>query len=111
VYVQPLPSNGTRWQVSRGGGRQPQWRPDGRQLYYISLDKKLIAVDVDTSGPQFVNGASRVLVDTRVGGWERTHLGNPYGISANGERVLVANAGEETLPISVLVNWQSMMRP
>jgi hypothetical protein len=51
--------------------------------------------------------ALAALIDTRVGGWERTHLGNPYAITANGERLLVANAGDETLPITVIVNWQS----
>ena len=66
-----------------------------------------MAVDVDGSTARFVVGASRLLIDTRVGGWERTHLGNPYAITANGERFLVANASDETLPITVIVNWQS----
>jgi Tol biopolymer transport system component len=109
VYVQPFPATGARWQVSRGGGRQPQWRPDGRQLFYISLDKKLVAVDVDASGSGFVGGSSRVLIDTRVGGWERTHLGNPYAVSADGERFLIANAGDQTLPITMVLNWPSLI--
>ena len=109
VYVQSFPATGSRWQISQGGGRQPQWRPDGRQLFYISPEKKLVAVDVDGAGSKFVVGASRVLVDTRVGGWERTHLGNPYAVSADGERLLVANAADNTLPMTVVVNWGSMV--
>jgi serine/threonine protein kinase len=105
VYVQAFPPSAARWQVSRSGGRQPQWAPDGRQLFYISRDKKLIAVDVDGSTSRFDVGASRVLVDTRVGGWERTHLGNPYAISADGQKILVANAADDTLSITVMLNW------
>ena len=105
VYVQAFPPSGARWQVSRSGGRQPQWAPDGRQIFYISPDKKLIAVDVDGSTSGFDVRASRVLVDTRVGGWERTHLGNPYAITADGQKILVANAADDTLSITVTLNW------
>ena len=105
IYVQAFPPTGARWQVSRSGGRQPQWAPDGRQIFYISRDKKLVAVDVDGSTSRFDVGASRVLVDTRVGGWERTHLGNPYAITADGQKILVANAADDTLSITVMLNW------
>jgi Tol biopolymer transport system component len=110
VFVQAFPPAGARWQISKNGGRQPQWAPDGKQLFYISPEKKLIAVDVDGSTPRFVVKSSRVLVDTRVGGWERTHLGNPYAISADGTRLLVANASDESLPVTVMLNWLSQMR-
>ena len=109
VYVQAFPPSGARWQVSRSGGRQPQWAPDGRQIFYISPDKKLIAVDVDGSTSRFDVRASRVLVDTRVGGWERTHLGNPYAITADGQRILVANAADDTLSITVMLNWHRVV--
>ena len=105
VYVQAFPPSDARWPVSRGGGRQPQWTPDGRQIFYISRDKKLIAVDVDGSTSRFAAGVSRVLVDTRVGGWERTHLGNPYAITADGQKILVANAADDTLSITVVLDW------
>ena len=110
VFVQAFPPAGARWQISKNGGRQPQWAPDGKQLFYISPEKKLIAVDVDGSTPRFVVKSSRILVDTRVGGWERTHLGNPYAISADGTRLLVANASDESLPVTVMLNWLSQMR-
>jgi hypothetical protein len=107
VYVAAFPTTGARWQISKTGGRQPQWGPGGRQLFYISPEKKLIAADVDGSTSRFVVGESRVLIETRVGGWERTHLGNPYAISADGMRLLVANASDETLSITTLLQWLS----
>jgi serine/threonine protein kinase/Tol biopolymer transport system component len=46
VYVQSFPVPGGKWQVSNSGGAQPQWRRDGSELFYISSDRKLMAVDV-----------------------------------------------------------------
>ena len=46
IYVQAFPSTGRRWQVSSGGGRQPLWRADGKELFFVSDDRKFYAVDV-----------------------------------------------------------------
>jgi hypothetical protein len=48
VYVRPFPgSSGGRWQVSRGGGTQPRWSRDGRELFFIS-GTQLIAARINT---------------------------------------------------------------
>jgi Tol biopolymer transport system component len=44
VYVQSFPAPSGKWQVSSNGGAQPQWRHDGRELFYISSDRRLMAV-------------------------------------------------------------------
>lgn len=110
VYVQPFPATSARWQISREGGRQPLWSPDGKRLYYISLDNKLVAVDVDGSGTRFEPRAPRVVIDTRVGGWERTHQGTPYAVSADGRRILIANAQDTTTPVTIVLNWESLVQ-
>ncbi|MFN2480058.1 MAG: protein kinase, partial [Pyrinomonadaceae bacterium] len=46
VYVQTFPASGGRWRVSTGGGSQPRWRRDGRELFYIAPDRKLMAVSI-----------------------------------------------------------------
>ena len=46
VYIQTHPEPG-KWQVSNGGGQFPAWSPDGRELFYVSADSKLLAVKVD----------------------------------------------------------------
>ena len=38
VYVQSFPEPGAREQISTGGGSQPRWRPDGKELFYVGLD-------------------------------------------------------------------------
>ena len=46
VYVQSFPETGSKRQVSYGGGNQPRWRPDGRELYFVTLDSTIMAAQV-----------------------------------------------------------------
>jgi Tol biopolymer transport system component len=112
IYVQPFPSGGGRWQVSRGGGRQPQWRADGAEIYYVSPDKKLMASDVTTSESAFRHGSPRALLEgVRGAEVERTYHGAPYAVTADGERFFVASPVEATRPITVMLNWPAMLEP
>ena len=49
VYVQPFPGPGERVRVSTMGGAQPEWRHDGRELSFVGLDDRLMAVPVQSS--------------------------------------------------------------
>ena len=46
IYVRPFPGPGGQWQISTAGGIAPRWRPDGKELYYIAPDGKLMAVPI-----------------------------------------------------------------
>jgi len=46
IYVRPFPGPGGQWQVSTAGGSDPRWRPDGKELYYLAPDLKLMAAAV-----------------------------------------------------------------
>jgi len=111
VWVQPLPSTGAKWQVSKNGGYQPLWRRDGRELYYVAPDKKLIAVDIRAEGSGFAMGESRVLMDTRITGWGGISGGTQYAVTADGERFLINTATEGVLPITVAINWTTLLKP
>ncbi|HVT99496.1 MAG TPA: protein kinase, partial [Acidobacteriaceae bacterium] len=67
IYVIPFPpaSDGVRWLISRGGGVQPRWRRDGKELFYISPDWKMMAVDVDTQ-TSFRVGTPHALFNTEM---------------------------------------------
>jgi len=58
VYVQPMPPNGSKWQVSRSGGQTPRWK--GSEIFYIAPDQKLMAAPVKTD-PTFVSGTPEPL--------------------------------------------------
>lgn len=110
--MEPFPTAGSRWQISRGGGRQPQWRADGAELYYVSRDKKLMAADVTASGSTFGHGSPRAVLEG-VGGADidRTYHGAPYAVTADGERFIVASPVETTRPITVMLNWPTKLEP
>jgi len=108
VYVQPFsPGNskasGGKWQISLGGGRDPHWRGDGRELFYIAADRKLMAVPVQVSADSFSRGTPKPLFEARifVGTLSR------YAVSANGQRFLMALEPEASTaaPVHVIVNW------
>ena len=107
VYVQPFPASGGKWQISTSGGNQPVWSRDGRELFYVSPDNKLMAVDVKTS-PGFEAGAPQALFEMRL----RSVVGRRYDVSADGKRFLVnATIGEvKSNPITLVQNWAAGLK-
>ncbi|MGI9168312.1 MAG: protein kinase domain-containing protein [Pyrinomonadaceae bacterium] len=109
VYVQTFPASGGPMRVSTGGGGQPRWRRDGRELFYIGVDRKLMAVDVKL-GVIFESGVPKPLFGTRV--ITLTDFRNHYAVTADGQRFLINSRIEQTsaTPISVVVNWTADLK-
>jgi DNA-binding winged helix-turn-helix (wHTH) protein len=108
IWVQSIPPNRGKRQVSTTGGNQPRWRRDGRELFYVSADEKLMTVSI-RPGTSFEAGAPQELPDVRVA----SSLGGPflYGPAANGKRFLVSEPGPGNQPrISVVLNWQAALQ-
>src|SRR6185503_13532073 len=49
VYVQTYPEPRGKWQISTGGALEPMWRGDGRELFYLATDQRMMAVSVQTA--------------------------------------------------------------
>ena len=109
VYVQGMAGGGAKWLVSRGGGIQPQWSADGRQLYYIALDRRLMVVDVRAEGAVFTPSSPVGLMETRFTEWE-TSGGVSYVVAPDGSRVLVNTSTDTGRPISLMQNWPARVR-
>jgi hypothetical protein len=110
VYVQTFPLGGGKLPISVGGGSQPQWRADGRELYYYSPDRKVMAVEVNGDGPTFKFGVARPLFDIRVtgAGIDQSFPGAGYFThTRDGSRFLVPSIPEapQRQQINVIVNW------
>jgi hypothetical protein len=109
VYVQPYPAGGAKWQISRGGGMQPVWRKDGRELYYVSPERNLTAVAVKSGGADFAFEPGRPLMAARTAGWDGGNaMGAQYAATTDGQRFLISTAAEIP-PITVMVNWASAL--
>jgi Tol biopolymer transport system component len=104
VYLRSFPETSLRRQVSTNGGSQPRWRGDGRELFYVSDDRKIMSVDVRT-GPEIETGSPRPLFQTRI--LPVVEARNHSAVSADGKRFLVNSRRPEdaALPINVVVGW------
>ncbi|HWS90074.1 MAG TPA: protein kinase [Pyrinomonadaceae bacterium] len=109
VYVQSFPASGGKWQVSNGGGGSPRWRRDGRELFYLSADGKLMVVEVDGSSDTFKAGVPGPLFEPRVGAISGD---SPYDAAADGRRFLIKVPVEETAPapVTVVLNWTTDLK-
>jgi eukaryotic-like serine/threonine-protein kinase len=102
VYVQAFQNPEGRRQISTKGGDQPRWRRDGKELFYIAADGKLMAVEVK-SGAGFESGAPKALFDLRG----IRAIGGNYAVSADARKFLVMTSIEEAsaAPFIVVLNW------
>jgi len=101
VYVGAFPGPGEKWQVSTEGGTQPRWRRDGRELYYLSSDLRLLSVEIKASGGTLEPGVPTLL-------FEPHPLPTFFDPAADGQRFLVLSSGvEQSPPITLVQNWSS----
>jgi hypothetical protein len=107
VYVETVPQSDRKWPVSTAGGYEPRWRADGREIYYLSGDQKLMVVSV-REGPSF--DVPKSLFKTQVAPGiapYRTH----YVPSRDGQRFLVnVTTDAPPQPITVVVDWTAMLK-
>ena len=110
VYVQAFPVAKERWTISSGGGSQPRWSRDGRELLYLGSDGTLVAVPTETN-PSFVKGAPVPLFKTRLGTTVNAYR-RSYVPTADGQRFLMSvPVDEEDRPsITVIVNWPTLLK-
>ncbi len=108
VYVQTYPLSDLKFPVSIGGGYEPRWRGDGREIYYLSTDRKLMVVAVGP-GPRF--GVPKALFQTRVAEGV-TGYRNHYVPSRDGQRFLINTRVSDPPQASIMVelNWQAGLK-
>jgi hypothetical protein len=111
VYVRPYPdvSKG-RWQISTEGGTAPVWARSGRELFYLDESNTLMAVPVQTTGPEFSAGRPVKLFDRKYSGDFYS-----YDVTRDGLRFLMmkdSSIGDRSHPPSVVVvlNWFEELR-
>ena len=106
VYIQAHPEPKGKWQVSNGGGQFPAWSPDGRELFYVSADSKLMAVKLKVDADAVAPSTPVALFEVHLQG-----LGTS-AVAPDGKRFLVSvpvdSAGQQ--PLEVIVNWPALIK-
>jgi eukaryotic-like serine/threonine-protein kinase len=102
VYVQSFPVAGGKFRISPNGGRNPRWRADGKEVFYLDATGGMTAVSIDTT-KGFTAGLPKTLFQTGV-----VSMSQMYAVTKDGQRFLVnarpANAAATT-PLTVILNW------
>ena len=109
MYIQSFPVPGSKRTISVGGGTEPQWRRDGRELFYLAANDMLMAVDV-RAGESWQAGRPKALFRTHTPRTEGPR--NRYAVAADGERFVIDSIidGENQEPMTVLVNWPATLK-
>ena len=115
IYVQPFPASAGEIgpvQASNGGGEQPRWRRDGKELFYLANGGNVTAVDI-TISPSFRIGVPKLLFNAALirGG----NVSVPtflWDATANGNKFLMITAVQDSAasPVTVVLNWQSGLK-
>ena len=100
VYVRSFPESDRKWQVSNEGGFLPQWRRDGRELFYVAPDGTLMAVTVNCDASEF--GRPQKLFSTGLHLQSHNAWMNQYSVANDGQRFLL-NRSAEGSPVAITV--------
>ncbi len=114
VYVRPFfepgsmdttrsPSS-TYHRISAGGGIQPRWNPNGKELHYLAPDGYMMSVPLTISGDSLEPGAALALFQPQIFGVDNVDNGLQYDIAPDG-RFLINTVSGDTSPISMIANW------
>ena len=98
----PFPSGQGKWQVSTAGGLGARWRNDGKEIFYVTIDRVLTAVAVTESAGQIRLGAAQPLFRVQS---------NASDVAPDGKRFLMNLAGDQDAkPITLVTNWTAGLK-
>jgi hypothetical protein len=108
IYVQPMPPATEYQKVSINGGQSPRWRSDGKELFFVSPDAEMMAVDI-TLDPVFHVGVPHRLFPLKS--TDPLALAN-YDVRPDGQQFLIfmSQRGSQDAPITVVMNWWAELR-
>ena len=109
VYIQPFDGGGERVRISADGGVQPRWRRDGRELFYLALDGRMVAVPITlpSANGRLEMGAAETLFLAPVASPHDVAL-RAYIVSDDGRRFLLDTIVEaQASPIVIILNWKA----
>jgi Tol biopolymer transport system component len=107
VYVQTFPPSGQKWVISNGGGSLPLWRRDGKELFYLTQDGKVMSAEMK-SDSTFDSVVTKQLFQTQF----KRAPGIPYAVTNDGSRFLINTPAEANTaaPLVVVLNWTATLK-
>jgi hypothetical protein len=109
VYVRPFPAADGEWAISVAGGEQPRWRGDGKELFFIAADGKMMSASAKPlagAKPSFDAATPVVLFDSHIALSPNNDLID-YDVTADGKRFFINTTGGTSPPLTVVKNWNA----
>jgi serine/threonine protein kinase len=108
VYIDAFPEPRGAARISTRGGNFPAWSPNGRELFYVSPDYKLMSVSLKITADSIQPALPRELFQLPA----LDSASYPYDVAPDGQRFLVPAAAERvaTQPLKVIVNWPALLK-
>jgi serine/threonine protein kinase/Tol biopolymer transport system component len=104
VHIQPFLRAGGKQRISPNGGRNPHWRGDGKELFYLDAAGTMTAVPIDLTDGSAA-GLPKALFPAGV-----VSTNNMYSVTKDGQRFLVNRNAAVSTPLTVIVNWPSTLQ-
>jgi Tol biopolymer transport system component len=104
IYIRPFPGPGGKFQVSTTGGTRPEWRGDGKELFFMASNFQIMGADIRLGNTSLEVGSVKPLFEFRnVTGGGR----DLYDVTSDGQRFLIESAPGDQIssPITVVINW------
>jgi hypothetical protein len=107
IFIRPFPGPGDKLQVSVDGGVQPRWRADGKELFFLAPDNRLMVVPVSFQVPKPPTiGQPVSLFSARLSGTPQALTVRSYSVSRDGQRFLLDTPSETNAPVTMILNWK-----
>jgi Tol biopolymer transport system component len=117
IYIRPFPGPGSPRQLTTAGGSQPRWRPDGKELFYVGLDGRLMAVPIAVGADrQLETGTAVALFRPQLAAGPNINSGTTgsraqYAVARDGRFLMnLTVAGATPTPITVVLNWDAALK-
>jgi len=109
VCVIPFLHSSGKWEVSTGGGVLPRWRRDGRELFYISTDNKIMSAEITEQESSLLIGKVRSLFQINPVPFAG---GSNYDVTSDGNKFVVASLAPSQVsePLTVVINWTALLK-
>jgi Tol biopolymer transport system component len=112
VYVRSFPDAGNKVKVSVGGGYEPRWSTDGKEIFYRPIIGRRLMVVAATTSPTFKPESPKLLFEAALTGAGDANRTPNYFPTSDGKRFLAPMSPEAGVsePITVLLNWQASLK-
>jgi hypothetical protein len=105
-----FPNPTEKWRVSTSGGAQPRWRSDGKELYFVATDGKLMAAPIMTTrhadGSRIEVGSPVSLFQTRMADSGYGNATVQYAVARDGRFLISQPKESATSPLTLILNWK-----